>query len=311
MGAPAMQFTSVRSAAGRADGMDTQRDPGTRSHTDEATPVRGDRYLRRMSGPRGKQLTPDQIAAGALDLSKRLRRHLDVLDAGEPSAAQDVAVALRTLVSFGQGDNVIGRLCKAYGISYPTVMLSRADRIPDRAGAHLWLGGLPTNAAQGIQWPGSTTTLDSDAWARSDALISQGSRPVSWQKLIGQLANTWGSHLSTETPHLVTDIELADVADISLGHYVTRQAGWVAEDLLRQVLPQVGCETGHLPPRTLDYNNLIISALVVHHHFPTTDVRVLATTSDPSVDRPILRLRVEGAELFVRMSGPSAIWPAP
>ena len=139
--------------------------------------------------------TPDEVVEAARRLRQRLGRHLDALEAGEVGAVDDVAV-LRTLLAHGRGDDVVVRLCRTKSIPLPQIQVS--EPVVDRQPIGLAFGAVPAPAH------GEPVRLvDINDMAGLPALIVRGAprRVSTWEQLITDYANTFGSHLSGTIPH--------------------------------------------------------------------------------------------------------------
>jgi hypothetical protein len=84
----------------------------------------------------------NHILGSAVQMTSRLRNHIERLDNGAVRAADDLAVVLRALLCPGTGNNVLRRLYQERGISEPEIILSIA---PDaNASTQFSVGSIPT-----------------------------------------------------------------------------------------------------------------------------------------------------------------------
>lgn len=243
------------------------------------------------SAPRKQSISKDELLANAVVLRSRLARHLDALESGEVGAVDDLAAVLRTLLAFGQGDKVITRLQRAYQVPAPRVFVSDpVEKIPHLLvafGAILVADDRPQPDGTSARW------LDLDSWIRSDALAVQGmGKPINWNKLITEYANTVGSHLSNTIPELL--VETADVhaGQMNIIQFLVHNAGLVAESALDQVLDAiVGAAIGE--PRGKHRQLSVVWTLKVTHDPSDEMLEFGAGLTIPEVHHP----RVDAVKL--------------
>ena len=189
----------------------------------------------------GTPISREQLVVAASRISLRLSRHLDVLDAGHMEAVDDVAAVLRTLLAHGEGDRLLRRICRTFNVEQPRFFVS--GPATDDPSVILAAGGLPMpndfqESSSGH--PGRWVAFDS--WIDSSALIVRGAqrRKNTWNQVITTYANTYGSHVSTSIPAMLSRTALFRSAEYDLGAFMIRAAGILGENALRQVLPVVG-----------------------------------------------------------------------
>jgi hypothetical protein len=211
----------------------SRRPPRSRRYTDPR--------MGRMSPTTGphRPATPDEVVEVARRLRQRLGRHLNALEAGEVGAVDDVAAVLRTLLAHGKGDDVVARLCRIKSIPLPQIMIS--EPVIDRQKIGLAFGAVPAPAH------GDPVRLvDINIWRALPALIVRGAprRVSTWEQLITDYANTFGSHLSGTIPHLLSQMSsICYSGSLDLGEYLIHCAGIVAEDALQQILGTIDGDT--------------------------------------------------------------------
>ncbi|OBA70602.1 hypothetical protein A5641_12185 [Mycobacterium sp. 1554424.7] len=180
--------------------------------------------------------TREEILDAARRQFHRLRRHMDALQAGEVGAVDDVAGVLRALLAHGSGDDGLKRLCKMHGINLPKVYVS--EPVADQQSIALAFGAVPAPA----DFEEPARYLDTDAWRRLPALIVRSAprRVSTWEQVIREYGNTFGSHLSGTIPHLLSEISsICYSGPLDLGEYLIHCAGIVAEDALQQALSTI------------------------------------------------------------------------
>jgi hypothetical protein len=172
-----------------------------------------------------------------------MSRHLDALERREPGAAADVAAALRTLLTHGDGNDVIRRLCRTTNTALPQVLITQSAA--DHRDVVLSVGALPTSpqdetVSAGISRP--QFLVDIDQWMNKRALVIRHGRPRranNWHHVTSMYANSRGSHLSGTFPEILSQMSVVTSDRLDLGQYLIHSAGTAAESLLNQVLAEV------------------------------------------------------------------------
>jgi hypothetical protein len=185
--------------------------------------------------------TPDEVLDAARRHLQRLRRHMDALQAGAVGAVDDVAGVLRTLLAHGSGDDGLRRLCRMHGINVPKVYVS--EPVVDQQSIALAFGAVPAPA----DFEEPVRHVDTDAWRKLPALIVRSAprRVSTWEQVIREYGNTFGSHLSGTIPHLLSEISsICHSGPLDLGEYLIHCAGIVAEDALDQALATIDGDPG-------------------------------------------------------------------
>jgi hypothetical protein len=249
-----------------------------------------------------KQATPDEVVEVARRLRQRLGRHLDALEAGQVGAVDDVAAALRTLLAHGKGDDVIVRLCRIHGIPLPQIQVS--EPVVDSQRIGLAFGAVPAPS----QDDPPVIIVDIDAWRRLPALIVRGAprRVSTWEQLITEYANTFGSHLSGTIPHLLSHMSsIGYSGPLDLGEYLIHCAGIVAEDALQQVLGAIDGDKAP-PPRHRMLNPLL--RLTVETKLPQPSMSAGWTLLDRPIGQTfqIARIRVDGLYFLLELTRTAA-----
>lgn len=239
------------------------------------------------------------MVKAARRLRQRLGRHLDALEAGEVGAVDDVATVLRTLLGHGDGNDAIKRLCRMRNVGLPRVQVSVP--IADDPQIGLAFGAVP--APSGGDEP--VVTVDVDRWRRLPAVIIRGAprRVSTWEKLIKDYANTFGSHLSETIPQLLShtsSIGYSGPLDLDLGEYLIHCAGIVGEDTLQQVL---ACIDGDMapPPRHRRLNPLL-RLLVGTHANPQMITGYTLLNRPTGMPVQIAKLRVDGVYYLLKLT---------
>ena len=212
------------------------------------------------------QLSIADLVRGSVNLSSRVRRALNALDDGDLSAADDIAAVTRILLAYGRGDKVVLRLCSAFGLPLPSFWLSAVPT--DQSDTELGVGRLPIGfpadtfrgSAPNRSLVSFTDVLD------GTCLVSRSTlrRRYSWSRLADEYGNTRGNHLGQHVPQVLSRIDMLDVAGMTLGHFVVRQMGWIAEEALRQVLPLVEGGIEVWDPRPVSFHGIDLTQLAVY-----------------------------------------------
>jgi hypothetical protein len=182
----------------------------------------------------------NQILGSAMQMTSRLRDHIERLDDGAVHAADDLAVVLRALLCPGKGNGVLHRLFRECGVSIPEVILSRPPEgdstsqfsvgsIPTREAGAVADGAVPTPVTK---WPNATVLVVS---LRGDR------RWFTWAAFLNAYANKWGgAHLDIVVPEHLQFIDCYGAGGLSLTGYLLRTAAmevWLlAQQVYREVL---------------------------------------------------------------------------
>ncbi|WP_166804762.1 hypothetical protein [Cryobacterium sp. TMN-39-2] len=172
----------------------------------------------------------------------------------------------RILLAYGRGDKVVLRLCSAFGLPSPSFWLSAVPN--DQPDTELGVGrlpiGIPVDTFRGTA---PTRSLFSFADVLDGTcLVSRSTlrRRYSWSRLADEYGNARGNHLGQHVPEILSRIDMLDVAGMTLGHFVVRQMGWIAEEALRQVLPLVDGGIEAWDPRAVSFHGIDLTQLSVY-----------------------------------------------
>lgn len=169
----------------------------------------------------------------------RLRDHIERIDSGVAYAVDDLALVLRLLVSGARGGELISRTANSYGIPLPKFGISTEPAIVQGL---IWgAGALPTTAALGVGAPVDISQLRFKTALRIHTKTK--SVELSWDKMIRDYANTWGTHVGDT---IRDDLPLADrigtAAGLPLSTYMLREvavAAWfTAQFVIRNAAVQ-------------------------------------------------------------------------
>jgi hypothetical protein len=248
-----------------------------------------------------RQTTPDELVERARGLRQRLGRHLDALEAGEVGAVDDVAAVLRTPLAHGKGDDVIVRLCRSHRIPLPQIQVT--EPVVNSQGIGLAFGAVPAPS----EGDPPVRIVDINVWRGLDALIVRGAprRVSSWEQLITDYANTFGSHLSGTIPHLLSEMSsMCYSGSLDLGEYLIHCAGIVAEDALQQALGAIDGDKAP-PPRHRMLNPLL--RLTVETK-PQTSMSAGWTLIDRPIGQTfqIARIRLDGLYFLLELTRTAA-----
>lgn len=231
------------------------------------------------------QLTRDELRAGVASVSRRLDRHLSAWEAGDQDAMFDVAAVTRTLLANGRGDKALQRLCSQEKLDPPTV----AVRYPTPAQHDIafafggfpidksaliprsdWIGTLDPGYGGGsfqdpVDWD-TDVSMSVFEWLQTRfftiSLTDQPYRQVTWEKLVTQYGNAYGSHLGVTHPDEISQTRLFSGHGRTLTEHGLWLAAAVAANSLAEILPKIG-ENGP-GRRPYDHPVASIRGLSVH-----------------------------------------------
>ncbi|MCI1017861.1 hypothetical protein HWD99_04405 [Microbacterium sp. C5A9] len=236
----------------------------------------------------GEQLTRDELREGVASLSRRLHRHLSAWEAGDQDAMFDVAAVTRTLLANGRGDKAVQRLCSQEKLDAPRVKVKYPA--PTQRDVAFAFGGFPVDESALFprsDWIGTLDPgyggeessfpdpigWDSDVsfslfeWLQTRfftiSLTDQPYRQVTWEKLVIQYGNAYGSHLGGEHPDEISQTRLFSGHGRTLSEHGLWLAAAVASNSLAELLPKIG-EKGP-PKRSYDHPVASIRGLSVHN----------------------------------------------
>lgn len=181
----------------------------------------------------------NQILGSAVQMTSRLRDHIERLDNGAVHAADDLAVVLRALLCPGTGNSVLRRLYQECGVSEPVVIVSRA---PDaNANTQFSVGSIPTREEGAIADGGVRVPLK--RWANLPVLVvtlAGDQRKFTWADFLNSYANKWGgAHLDAIVPQHLQFIDYYAAGGFSLTNYLLRTAAvevWLlAQEVYRKI----------------------------------------------------------------------------
>lgn len=228
------------------------------------------------------QLSPAQLAADAADLSRSLTRDLDLIDVSDRSALRGLLANLRQLATFGSGEKVILRLCKAFSLEQPVVQVSGPPEAEENV--LLSVGSLPSERDTDI-------SLSLEQWMNSPAVVLGGAHRevTNWSDLIRTYGNTRGAHVSPTVPERLVRMSAHQMGGLDMEVWLMRQAGLIAEKCLAQILPKIGRGDYAHNGRKLSFQGVSISYInalmlgpaeaVIYHdfRFDHTDVDIEET----------------------------------
>ena len=249
--------------------------------------------------------TKDEVLDAARRHLNRLRRHMDALQAGEVGAVDDVAAVLRALLAHGSGDDGLRRLCRMHGINVPKVYVS--EPVVDKQSIALAFGAVPAPAD--IEVP--VRHLDIDAWRRLPALIVRSAprRVSTWEQVIREYGNTFGSHLSGTIPHLLSEISsICHSGPLDLGEYLIHCAGIVAEDALQQALATIDGDPDATAKRPQHQRLNPMVGLIVERYAPKGAISVQYSIAGYPIGSTIelAKVRLEDQNFLLKVTRDTA-----
>lgn len=166
----------------------------------------------------------NQILGSAVQMTSRLRDHIERLDNGAVHAADDLAVVLRALLCPGTGNNVLRRLYQECGVSEPEVILSRA---PDaNANTQFSVGSIPTREEGAIA--DGAVRIPLKRWPNRAVLVvtlAGNQQKLTWADFLNSYANKWGgAHLDVIVPQHLQFIDYYAAGGFSITNYLLRTA---------------------------------------------------------------------------------------
>lgn len=181
-----------------------------------------------------------QILGSAMQMTSRLRDHIERLDNGAVHAADDLAVVLRALLCPGKGNNVLLRLYRECGVSCPNILLSRPPVV--NSDTQFSVGSIPTREAGAIADGAMRVPLK--RWPDLPVLVvtlAGDRRNFTWNGFLNSYANKWGgAHLDVTVPSHVQFVDCYAAGGLSLTNYLLRTAAvevwFLAQEVYRQVL---------------------------------------------------------------------------
>ena len=181
----------------------------------------------------------NQMLGSAMQMTSRLRDHIERLDDGAVHAADDLAVVLRALLCPGKGNGVLYRLYRECGVRIPEVILSRPPE--DGSTSQFSVGSIPTREAGAVADGAVRTPMTK--WPNAAVLvISLGGdrRRFTWADFLNSYANKWGgAHLDVVVPEHLQFIDCYGAGGLSLTGYLLRTAAVEVWLLAQQVYGEV------------------------------------------------------------------------
>lgn len=195
---------------------------------------------RRVGRPGDFRHVGSQILGSAVQMTSRLRDHIERLDDGAVHASDDLAVVLRALLCPGKGNGVLRRLFQECGVPVPEVILSRPPE--DDPKTQFSVGSIPTREAGAVA-DGAAPTLVTK-WPNAPVLVvtlAGDRRRFTWADFLNVYANKWGgAHLDVVVPEHLQFIDCYGAGGLSLSGYLLRTAAvevWLlAQQVYRAVL---------------------------------------------------------------------------
>jgi len=251
-------------------------------------------------------MTDDQFVAHVMTLARRLGNALDTLDAGDVSAAADLAGHLRTLLGAAKGNRALQRLADLPGAHLPWVTVGHAPTEVETT--IISVGYLPLERP--TQPPPNEHTISFFDWIKRTAIIYPGTvqRTASWSKFVTDAGNTFGSHISKSTPDYLHQATLFGIANLNLTDYLLRQIAWAAERALEKTLLSLG-QTVTLHERPLEFYNSGIRFL--HNFMDGPAMRLSIEFRLSSFPAEILQFELEGTHRFLADENGKPQWVAP
>ena len=179
------------------------------------------------------------LVGAALQMTSRLRDHIERLDEGAVYAVDDLAVVLRALVCSGKGNRVLMRLCDSTGGSLPRARVSRPAPADDDV--FFAVGSIPTSEAGASADGAVQVSLTKWMSLRVLTIQSSGSRiTYTWDQFLRTYAEKWGgAHLDPAVPAHLRMIDNHAAAGLPLSNYLLRTAAvavWtLAQNLFRSI----------------------------------------------------------------------------
>jgi len=191
-------------------------------------------------------ISDDQIIEQTVRLGRRLSSHLNRIDAGDSEAEDDLAVVLRILLCPGEGDKLLLRVAKRFHLDLPDV--SASPPAADEKDTYVSLGAVPDDPT--LSSPGFSQTYGFSQWVGTTALVLAATQRKrhTWAQVISDFGNTYGAHVGKTVPEVLSEVELLGASHTSLGSFLLRRAGVVAEKAIGDVLDQLG-KTRETPHR--------------------------------------------------------------
>jgi len=181
----------------------------------------------------------NQMLGSAMQMTSRLRDHIERLDDGAVHAADDLAVVLRALLCPGKGNGVLHRLYRECGVRIPEVILSRPPE--DGSTSQFSVGSIPTREAGAVADGAVRTPMTK--WPNAAVLVislGAGRRRFTWADFLNSYANKWGgAHLDVVVPEHLQFIDCYGAGGLSLTGYLLRTAAVEVWLLAQQVYGEV------------------------------------------------------------------------
>lgn len=268
-----------------------------------------------MAGSTGRDTSADELREAFIRSTHRLSRHISDHLAGEYAAIDDVAALLRTLCAFGRGDGLVDRVVRQFKLTPPRIRYERAaDPI---TGTQVTLGALPL-----IRSDNGSFDVTLNEWLRTPAAAfvdpaTSRRTEMRWEKLIGQAANTWGSHATEVIAPWFDASQLINVHELTMVDYMIERASLAVEDRISYLLRELG-EDLHAPPlRALPVRPVGIEWLRVSiRDGNVLDIEALGGGHSGTPDGlyPLIRVQREGIEAgldMLRLGGQDALTISP
>jgi hypothetical protein len=185
----------------------------------------------------------DNIIGSAMQMTARLRDHIERLDNGVVYAADDLAVVLRAMLVESKGNRVLRRLYEAFNIDCPEIILSRPPLTDEDV--QFSVGSIPIREPGALADGAISTPLR--RWSKTPVVVvALGGDQVAytWGDFMNDYANKWGgAHLSTIVPQHLQFIDYYSTGGLSLTSYLLRSAAvevWrLAQNAFRLAMPSL------------------------------------------------------------------------
>ncbi|TFD60311.1 hypothetical protein [Cryobacterium sp. Hh38] len=228
-----------------------------------------------MKAPANRNLSQDELKDRLVRASHRLSRHLSNFIAGNIGAGDDLAAILRTVVCTGKGDDVIGRVVKAFHLTSPKLVISPPAN--GELSTMFSVGSLPIPEGFGELPEGTPEVATFHEWRDRVCLVIErddsGTRVFTWGRFIATAANTWGSHTAATIPLELDETRMHLFGNRPIDEYLLVQAAMVVEWVLESLLMELNL---HGPAvRATDTTPVMLAWLRIHDLGRQAEVRAI------------------------------------
>lgn len=159
-----------------------------------------------------------------MQMTSRLRDHIERLDSGVAYAADDLAVVLRAMLCASRGNRVLRRIYEGLNVEEPKLLLSKPPASGDNV--IFSVGSVPVRElgamADGADW------IPLKRWADTPLMsVALGARQkvYTWANFLDDYANKWGgAHLDDVVPAYIQHVDYFAAGGLSLTSYLLRSA---------------------------------------------------------------------------------------